>query len=104
MLLKHKMTNHFDTLVHSHCIMNKIGTLWLCSTAQFKVHIGDRIGLKLCVEKKMAKVIKACAAHMFSQVGKGYVYQNGMIQAEKKAEPVLPEAQKTHSDKSFPGK
>lgn len=33
---------------------------------------------------------------MFSQVGKGYVYQNGMIQAEKKAEPVLPEAQKTH--------
>lgn len=37
-----------------------------------------------------------CAAHMFSQVGKGYVYQNGMIQAEKKAEPVLPEAQNTH--------
>lgn len=63
------MTNHFDTLVHSHCIMNKIGTLWLCSTAQFKVHIGDRIGLKLRVDKKMAKV------DMFSQVGKGYVYQ-----------------------------
>lgn len=80
-------------MVHSHCIMNKIGTLWLCSTAQFKVHIGDRIGLKLCVEKKMAKVD---VRHMFSQVGKGYVYQNGMIQAEKKAESVLPETQNTH--------
>lgn len=37
--------------------MNTIGTLWLCSTAQFKVRIGDRIRLKLCVRgKKMAEV------------------------------------------------
>lgn len=99
---KQKMTGHFSSLLNFHCLVSKIGSLWLCSASQFEVHIDDRISRKLRVKKWLEST---SGAQMFVPVGEGYVYQNGMIQTEKKVLPVLPEAQNTHiRKKGFPGK